>query len=90
MIINAVLHVVLWIVSLILSAIDVFSLPEQVLAVVAEFVSVLIRGAQIVAAYTHFSYLLVLLGIIIAVNSIMLVYKIILWIVRKIPFVHIS
>ena len=92
MIINAVLSVVLWLLDLSLSQIEVFGDEpmEAVALVVADVFNWIARGCQILSAYTDFSYLLILLGLVFIINAFHFSYKVILWILRKIPFLNIS
>ena len=92
MLFQGILDFLLWLFGVILEALDV---PEWVVAVgngtiVAQFVAYMINGAKIMAAYTHYQYWLTLLGFVILIDTFFMAYKVIMWILRKLPFVHIS
>ena len=70
-----------------------FSLPGMPVKVVEIFAIVLdyiTSGIAIVSAYVDFDYLLVLFGIIVAVDTVVISYKVIMWIIRKIPLLGIN
>ena len=92
MIINAVLQVVLWLLELVLSQVEVFGdePTEAIALVVGDVITLIVSGCRILAAYTDFSYLLILLGLVLIINAFHTGYKVVLWILRKIPFLNIS
>ena len=83
--------------SLFVSVLHVLFLPLQLIdippsvASVFQTISVYLEdGCKIVVAYTHFSYLLVLLDFVILMDSLYTAYLIIMWILRKVPMWGIS
>jgi len=50
----------------------------------------LVSGASILANYTPLSYLLTLFGIIVAVDVGINIYKFVMWIIKKIPFLGVE
>lgn len=91
MIVNALLDFVVWIFSnVILEGIELFDVPETIAIHIAEFIGYLATGCRILAAYTDFEYLLTLLGLSIIVSTFFNAYKVIRWLIRKIPFINIS
>lgn len=76
--------------SLLTSAISIPKMPEEVSTYLADFLEYIEVGIQIVAAYTHIEYLLVLFGIIIAIDVGLAVYHFVMWVLKKIPMLGIS
>lgn len=65
-------------------------LPEDVTGYFDTLFGYLETGASILSNYTPLSYLLVLFGIILAVDAAIIVYHFVMWILRKIPVAGIS
>lgn len=65
-------------------------MPEQALNYVNSFFDYMASGAGILANYTPLGYLLVLLGVLLAVDAGIMVYHFVMWIIRKIPMVSMS
>lgn len=65
-------------------------LPEQVQTYINSFFDYLVSGASILANYTPLSYLLVLFGVVLAVDIGINVYKFVMWILKKIPMIGVS
>lgn len=65
-------------------------LPEDVTGYIDTLFGYLETGASILSNYTPLSYLLVLFGIILAVDAAIIVYHFVMWILRKIPVAGIS
>lgn len=89
MIVEALLNLVALLIGALLTPLRLASLPDRVLTVVQAGLGYVFNGFAIVAAYTHFDFLLALFAICVAVDAIMLTYKGIMWILRKIPFLSI-
>lgn len=89
MLIEAVLGLVLQIVRLLLLPIQIDDLPDAIKEKALEAFLLIVRGGQVVAAYTHFSYLVVLLTFVLAVNALIAGYRLIMWVLKKIPFLNI-
>lgn len=87
MIINALLSFLLWLLDLVLPELD---FEDVVILRLTELATYITSGIKILAAYTDFEYLLVLLGLSILVSAFFNAYKLIRWIIRKIPFINIS
>lgn len=89
MIITGLLNLI----HLILNATLTFSipkLPEQALEYINTIFDYMVGATGIVANYTPLSYLLVLFGVILAVDVALLLYHFIMWILRKIPMLGIE
>lgn len=91
MIINALLNLILLLLSGVFNALELDLPTWQVVVLnITEFIGYIAAGCRVVAAYTDFSYLLVLLGLSVLVSAFYNGYKLIRWILRKIPFINIS
>lgn len=66
------------------------SLPSEVTGYIDTLFGYLETGASILANYTPLSYLLVLFGIILAVDVAIQIYHFVMWIIRKIPLLGMS
>lgn len=65
-------------------------LPENVTGYIDTLFGYLETGASILSNYTPLSYLLTLFGLILAVDAGILIYKFVMWILRKIPILNIK
>lgn len=66
------------------------SLPDSVMEysyTLAEYIG---TGASILSVYTDLTYILVLFGIIVAADVSVMLYKFVMWVIRKIPLANIS
>lgn len=90
MIVNALIDLLYGLIDWITSGLNIPELPPEVMTVAAQVTQYLVAGLKILANYTHLDYLLVLFGVVVAVDAGMLVYKFIMWIIRKIPMLGIS
>lgn len=90
MIIELLLDMLYGIFSLLTTPINIPQLPETVHTYLTQFFDYLEMGAGILANYSHFSYLMTLFGIIIAVDIGIKLYHFVMWILRKIPMLGIS
>lgn len=90
MIIEALMQVVYVLFELLTVPISIPSLPDGIQSVMDQAFSYLEAGMGILANYTDLGYLLTLFGIIIAVDVGVLLYKLVMWIIRKIPMLGMS
>lgn len=90
MIIEALMQVVYRLFAILTSSINIPPLPEGISDIMSEVLGYLETGMALLANYTDLGYLLVLFGVIIAVDVGVLLYKLVMWIIRKIPMVGIS
>lgn len=90
MIIEALMQVVYRLFAILTSNINIPPLPEGISDIMSEVLGYLETGMALLANYTDLGYLLVLFGVIIAVDVGVLLYKLVMWIIRKIPMVGIS
>lgn len=66
------------------------SLPDEAMGYLEQFYDILSSGATIVANYTHYPYLMTLLGIVLGVDLALGIYHLVMWIIRKIPMAGMS
>lgn len=90
MIIELLLNAILLLISAACIPLTLISFPSSVLSVIATAMTYITGGFRIVAFYTHFVYLLDLFAICISFDVLLRAYKVIMWILRKIPFLNIS
>lgn len=90
MIVKMLLDLVFNVFSFLTAAINIPSLPDGVLAVLSSALSYIQVGAGVLASYTHLDYLFILLGIVIAVEVGVLLYRFVMFILRKIPMLGIE
>lgn len=90
MIIKALLELLYKVFSTLTSAISIPQLPEEVAGFLEEFIGYLVTGMQILAVFTHFEYLLLLIGIVVAIDVGMLIYHFVMWVIKKIPMLGIE
>lgn len=90
MIIEGLMSLLYWLLDLVLTPIDIPDLPENVHAAIVWAVDKFIDGLAIFAAFTHFSFIMVLFQIVLVIEAAFLIYKFVLWILRKIPMASIE
>lgn len=80
----------MWIIKLLLLPMDIEDLPETFYTVLGTLVAKLIRAATIISVYIHGTYIAALLAFVLAFDAAILMYHVILFILRKIPFINIK
>lgn len=90
MIVEALMNLLLSVFRLLTSPINIPSMPDEVATYLANFLEYIEMGLRIVAVYTPLEYLLVLFGIIIAIDVGLAVYHFVMWVLKKIPMLGIS
>lgn len=86
MLIEILLNIVLAFLRVVLLPLQIDNIPQDVLTIFATLTGYLIDGARVVCAYIHVTYFALLLGIVIAVNTLINGYRFLMWVLRKIPF----
>lgn len=89
MIIEMLLSFILRILNTLL-VFEVPLLPQEVHNYLDSFFGYLESGASVLANYVPLGYLLTLFGIIVAIDGAILLYKFVLWILKKIPMLGIE
>lgn len=90
MIIEALMNLLLKLFGLLTSAINIPSLPTSVSTFMTDALSYIKTGLQLLAVYTNLEYLLILFGLIIAIDIGIAVYHFVMWVLKKIPMLGIS
>lgn len=90
MIIKALLDLIYGVFSLLTAPIDIPGMPEEVSQMIATMLEYVAMGISFMGNFVNMSYLLVLFGIIVAVDVGMLLYKLVMWVIRKIPMLNVS
>lgn len=85
MIIEALLTLIKRLLELLLAPIQIPDLPDSVQSVISQAMTYLLDGLGIFAAFTHYQFLMALLALVIVIEAAMLVYKFVLWVLKKIP-----
>lgn len=90
MIIESLINGILNVFKFLTSGIDIPSMPAEVSSYIDQALEYLTAGAGILANYCHLNYLIVLFGIVIAVEAGILIYKLVIWVLKKIPMLGIE
>lgn len=90
MIIESVLSVLLNVFTLLLSVVDIPELPAGAVESIESIGGYIASGLAILNNFLDLNYLLVLLGLVIAVDVGLLAYRTVMWFIRKIPFLGIK
>lgn len=90
MIIEKLLDVVYSIFSTLLSAITFPTLPDEVYTYLDNAMSYIQGGVGIIANFVPIDYLLILFFFVLNMELAFLAYRLIMWIIRKVPFISIS
>jgi len=90
MIIAALFDLVVDVFHVVLSALAFADIPQSAFDVLTSVLVYLQSGVQIVASYTHFSYLVSLLDLVISFDMFYTGYIVWKWIMQKIPMWGIS
>lgn len=90
MIIEALLGLIQDLLELLLSPINIPDLPQNVSTAISTGFGYILDGLGIFAAFTHYQYLCTLLGIVIVIEVAMLVYKFVMWLLKKIPMASVQ
>lgn len=90
MIVNALIDMLYGLIDWLTSGLNIPALPPEVMDVAASVTQYLVMGLKFIANYTHLDYLLTLFGIVAAVDAGLLIYKFVMWVLRKIPMLGIE
>lgn len=86
MIIQALLDLIYSFFALLTAPIDIPDLPASVHSVLTTATEYIVMGAGILARFCNYQYLMVLFGLVLAVDIGINLYKFVMWIIKKIPF----
>lgn len=90
MIIETLMNILYKVFSALTSFINIPSLPVEISGYMDTALGYIGTGVQILATFTHLQYLLVLFGIILAVDVGIGIYHFVMWILKKIPMLGVS
>lgn len=90
MLTETTLSIIYNIFSFLSTPINIPDMPAKVEELFTQFLDYINMGLSILAAYTHIEYLLVLFGIVVAVDIGVILFKLIMWVIKKIPFLGIE
>lgn len=90
MIIKLLMDLVYTVFSFLTALIDIPDLPAEVSTYVNDFLGYLGTGIALLSNYCHLSYLLVLFGLVVAVDVGISLYKFVMWVLKKIPMLGIE
>lgn len=85
MILEGLLSVIQKLLETLLQPIHIPDLPDSVSTVIQKAMNYLLDGLGIFAAFTHYQFIMALLGIVIVIEAAFLLYKFVMWILKKIP-----
>ena len=90
MIITLLIDLIYTVISVLTLPINIPDLPSEVSSYVSTAIEYIGTGLGILSNYTHLSYLLVLFGVIAAIDIGLALYKLVMFIIKKIPMLNIS
>lgn len=90
MIVKLLLNILYGIFSVLTLPLELPSMPLKVTEIVATVVDYLSTGVALLGTYVDMGYLLSLFGIIIIIDVNLLTYRILMWILKKIPVLGIQ
>lgn len=73
-----------------LMLLDIPDLPQDVYGYIETAFDYIVAGAGVLANYTPLSYLMILFGVLLAIDAGVLVYHFVMWIIKKIPMLGVS
>lgn len=89
MIIKLLLELVYQIFNVLTLPINIPELPSEINDIIQTIIEYVGTGLAILQNYTHLSYLLILFGIVVAIDVGLWLYKLIMFFIRKIPMLNI-
>ena len=90
MIIEGLLSLLLTLLSALLLPFRMIAFPASVANVVLQLIGYLGTGARVMKYYTHWSYISGLLAFIISMQAFVSGYHLVMWVLKKIPFLNIK
>ena len=85
MIVEGLLNLIAWLLGLLLTPVNIPSLPEGVATAISRMSGYIADGLGIFAAFTHYQFLISLLAIVLVIDAAILLWKFVMWVIRKIP-----
>lgn len=90
MIIQALIDIIYSVFSILTLPISIPAMPDSVKQFIGTALDYITSGIALVGNFVDMAYLLSLFGIIIAVDVGMLLYKLVMWVIKKIPMLGVS
>lgn len=90
MIIELFLNAIYGVFKLLTAPINIPDMPPEAMEYIDNMFGYLEAGAGIVANYTPFAYIMILFGVVLAVDVGIRLYHFVMWVIRKIPMANIS
>lgn len=90
MIIELLLDCIYGLFSLLTAVIKIPQMPTEATTYITQFFDYLEAGAGILANYTPLGYIMILFGVVLAVDVGIKLYHFVMWILKKIPMLGIS
>lgn len=90
MIIKALIDLIYGVFYVLTAPISIPTMPDQVKEFIAIALDYITSGFGIVANYVNLPYLITLFGIVLAVDVGMLIYRLVIWVMNKIPMLDLD
>ena len=90
MIIYGLLELIYNVFDLLTSAISIPNLPDSLSDIITTVCTYLRDGLALLNNYCDVSFLLVLFGVVLAVDVGLILYKFVMWVLKKIPLLNIK
>lgn len=90
MLIEALLNLVKWLFNLIMTGFEFVTFPASVASFALRFFEWLVTGVAFINSYIHTTYVYTLLAFLLALNAAVSAYHVVMWILKKIPFINIK
>lgn len=90
MVINGLLQLLMLFLRVLFTPLKILAIPAEIGALLADIIIWLVKGAGVVAYYTHFPFIMACVTFCCAVEALYFGYKVVMWILRKLPFLGID
>lgn len=76
--------------ALLLSPVSIPSMPEDAITLAGNIGEYISMGTGILSVYTDLGYLISLFSLVLIVDGIIMIYRLVMWVIRKIPLINVS
>lgn len=90
MIVNLLLTLAYGILSFLTTPINLPDLPQDAIDVINLYLEYITTGIQILNTFVDLQYLLILFSLVILIDVAMLLYRFVLWFIKKIPVINVK
>lgn len=90
MLIEGLLNIVYSLLELLTAPINIPGMPDEVRSLITIALDYIKVGIALLANWTHLEYLLLLFGLVLGVDVGLLLYKLVMWFLKKIPMLGIE